>query len=67
MASEIVGKIRLNGGDKPDLIVRKLITDDDGRVVAKYGLTREGEWLLIAENESYPSECYLDAYVWIPQ
>lgn len=44
-------------GDKA--IVKKMTFQDDERVAAKYGLTVDGEWILVSEGKPYPDECVL--------
>lgn len=42
-----------------EAIVRKTVLDGDSRVLAKYGLNGDGEWIVVAEGEPYPTECIL--------
>lgn len=45
--------------------VRKVVRDDQGRVVAKYGLLNTtGEWWQVPEGERYPDECLLPVKFW---
>jgi hypothetical protein len=61
MAVQITAKVRLNDEGKTDVIVRKVLTDDEtGRVLQVMGLTREGYWALKGELEEYPPDCYLE-------
>ena len=41
-------------------VVRKVVRDDRGRLVGKYGLLNTtGEWWQVPEGEVYPDECLL--------
>jgi hypothetical protein len=41
-------------------IVRKTVLDENGLVVAKYGLSvLTGEWVKVPEATRYPDECIL--------
>jgi hypothetical protein len=58
--------------------IRKKIVED-GRIVQKFGMTRDGDWLLVREGEAYPDEClfpftrpnyerrspFMDAHAWM--
>ena len=57
-AAEIIVKIH---GDKA--IVRKVVRDEQGQFVAKFGLLNTtGEWWQVADGERYPGVCKLDVW-----
>lgn len=63
---EITAKVRI--GQEPldvRVIVRKVKRDEQGLVVAKFGLSGvTGEWLPVGERQPYPEECLLDVQIW---
>ena len=57
----VVARILLNDDPhKIQIVVRKTVLGDDGRVAAVYGLSsRNGEWIKKPEGRRYPDECLL--------
>ncbi len=63
MKKEVVVRIKMDE-ESPLCIVRKAILEEDGTVRAKYGLSREGDWVEVPEAAKYPDECYLPVAFW---
>jgi len=59
MREEIVAKVLFKGKDDVEVIVRKAVFGEVGRLYKKYGLSATGEWLEIEERCQYPPECLL--------
>lgn len=48
-------------GPAPDeAVVRKVVLDDRGMVIRKYGLSQSGEWVQVAGDGSGLMDCVLD-------
>lgn len=65
MITTVLAKVKINFQDplQTSVIVRKAIRDVDGQFIAKCGLTKTGEWILIAEGQPYPEECRLSTSI----
>lgn len=46
-----------------EAIVRKTVLNDDGMVLAKYGLSATGQWIRVMEGDCYPAVCKLEVTV----
>jgi hypothetical protein len=60
MQTQIMVKLT---SDRTEAIVRRVTLNDDGTFQKKEGLTKAGDWLIVAEGERYPDECILPVSV----
>ena len=51
------------GPASDEAVVRKVVFDDQGMVIAKYGLASWGEWILVGEGNDF-MKCVLDVRVY---
>lgn len=66
MSELVEARVKIDPDDllKTQVIVRKVVRDDEGKCVAIYGLSKDGQWLRKPEGKAYPEECRLPVYVW---
>lgn len=65
MRQEITAKVRFNP-DNPQVLVRKALFKEDGKVDTKYFLSKEGDWIEVPEATPCPEECYLPVALYPP-
>lgn len=63
MTVTIQARVKLVG-EGAEVIVRKTLFGEDGKVDKKYGLSETGDWIEVPEYEMYPEECLLPVKVW---
>lgn len=60
----VVARVLLaDDSHKIQIVVRKTMVDEMGRVCAVYGLSRSGEWVLRLEGKRFPDECLLPVFI----
>ena len=66
MKIEIIAKVKINFEDptKTDVLVRKVVRDDDDHIIGVCGLSKDGEWLSKEVGSSYPPDCHLPVIIY---
>ena len=61
MEEIVTAKIKVDFDDslETQVLVRKVVLDEDGTCLGIYGLGQNGQWLEIPEGSPYPVECHL--------
>jgi len=66
MKIQIIAKVKINFDDprKTDVVVRKVVTNDNDELIGIFGLSSNGDWLPKEEGKPYPPECHLPIVVY---
>jgi len=63
MKQEIVARVHFDPTGL-QIVVRKAVFKNDGKIDKKYGLSKKGDWIEVPEATMYPDECYLPIALW---
>ncbi len=66
ITEEIIAKVKIDF-DYPlntQVVVRKVVRNENGDLVGIFGLGKDGQWLEKLEGCPYPDECYLPTAIY---